>query len=87
MSEQGTDKPEPERRKKVEYFVNGEAQYTEESKLEVKVILADAGFDPPAEWLLTRDRDGKEFKDEDHKVEIHKDERFTATFTGPTPTS
>jgi hypothetical protein len=74
-------------KKPIEYFVNGERQTTAVHKLEVKAILAAAGFEPIGEWRLSRDSDGYEFKDPDHVVEIHRDERFTATFTGPTPTS
>jgi hypothetical protein len=87
MSEPETTDNENGRRKEIEYFVNGEEQDTDEHKLTVKQILADAGFEPPSEWLLTRDSDHHEFKDENHEVELHEDERFTATFTGPTPTS
>jgi hypothetical protein len=69
------------------YFVNGERQETTEHKLAVKTILANAGFEPTDEWVLSRDQDGHEFSDQDELVPIHKDERFTATRQGPTPTS
>jgi len=73
--------------KTIEYFVNGEAQTTTEHRLEVRTILANAGFEPTTDWVLSRDKDGHEFTDQDELVPIHKEERFTATFTGPTPTS
>jgi hypothetical protein len=73
--------------KTVEYFVNGEEQSTTEHKLAVRTILENAGFEPTTEWELSRDQDGHKFPDQDELVPIHKDERFTATFTGPTPTS
>ncbi len=87
MSKSETTETEDARRKAIKYFVNGEQQDTDERKLTVKEILTEAGFEPPSEWLLTRDSDGHEYKDENHEVELHEDERFTATFTGPTPTS
>ncbi len=76
-----------QKKKPIEYFVNGERHTTAVHKLEVKAILVAAGFEPIGEWRLSRDSDGHEFKDPDHVIEIHRDERFTATFTGPTPTS
>ena len=77
----------PEAKKVTIYFVNGERQETEEKELKVKTILADAGFEPTSEWVLSRDEPHKEFKDQDELVHIHQDERFTATRSGPTPTS
>jgi hypothetical protein len=86
MSQQEqAERPSPS--KTIEYFVNGEAQTTTEHKLTVATILANAGFEPTSEWELTRDQDGHKFTDQDELVPIHNDERFTATFTGPTPTS
>ncbi len=76
-----------ERKKEIEYFVNGESQTTLEHKRTVKEILEDAGFDPPEEWLLSRDSPHHEYKDEGHEVDLHEGERFTATFTGSTETS
>jgi hypothetical protein len=71
--------------KTIEYFVNGEVQETTEHKLTVATILANAGFDPPDEWLLQHGK--HKYEDQQHVVDIHKDEQFTATFTGVTPTS
>ena len=68
------------------YFVNGEEEETEAKKLTADTILANARFEPPADWVLSRDKDGKKFAG-DELVEIHKDERFTATYVGSTPTS
>jgi len=84
---QAQSETESQKKKPIEYFVNGERQTTAVHKLTVKEILAAAGFEPIGEWRLSRDSDGHEFKDPDHVVEIYRDERFTATFTGPTPTS
>lgn len=75
----------PER--KIDYFVNGERQVTTEHKLTVAQILEHAGFTPPSEYQLERDQDHYKFTDLNEEVEIHDDERFTATFIGPTPTS
>lgn len=78
---------EQARKREIEYFVNGERQTTDERKLTAKQILEDAGFDPPEEWLLSRDDPHHEYKNENHEVDLHEDERFTATFTGSTETS
>ncbi|MHB8555893.1 MAG: hypothetical protein ACYDCB_09610 [Candidatus Dormibacteria bacterium] len=73
--------------REVKYFVNGEVQQSTERRLTVKVILTRAGFTPASDYDLTRDGDKHPFKDQDEEVELHEDERFTATFVGPTPTS
>lgn len=77
---------EPER-KLLTYFVNGERQTTHEDDLTVRQILTAAGFTPIEQYRLTRDKGDHVFTDYDHKVELHEDERFTATYVGPTPTS
>ena len=71
----------------IDYFVNGEKQETTEHKLTVSQILEHAGFTPITEYQLERDKDHHKYTDYAHEVEIHDDERFTATFIGPTPTS
>jgi hypothetical protein len=81
------DQPDANKRDEIDYFVNGEEQTTSEHKLAVDEILAHAGFTPPAEYELTRDEGHHVFTDGSEVVPIHKDERFTATFNGPTPTS
>jgi hypothetical protein len=73
--------------KTITYHVNGEPQTTTEHKLPVRTILENAGFEPTTDWVLSRDKDGHDFAHQDELVTIHKDERFTATFTGPTPAS
>ena len=85
--EQAAEKQARRPGKETEYFVNGESQKTSEHKLAVKTILSNAGFTPPEEYELSRDKDGHEFGSQEELVPIHKGERFTATFTGPTPTS
>jgi hypothetical protein len=77
---------EPERRL-LTYFVNGERLTTHEGDLTVRQILTAAGFTPVEQYRLTRDKGDHVFTDYDHKVELHEDERFTATYVGPTPTS
>jgi len=69
------------------YFVNGERQETDQHKLTVRAILEGAGFRPPEEYRLVRDDGNHAFKDLNEDVPVHKDERFTALFEGPTPTS
>jgi hypothetical protein len=73
--------------KEIVYFVNGERELTHErALLAAKTILGNAGFEPVADWALSRDHDGHEFAPDD-LVEVHEDERFTAKRKGPTPTS
>jgi hypothetical protein len=76
-----------ETKKSTEYFVNGERQVTDDHALTVRTILSSAGFRPPEQYRLIRDAGNKAFTNLDESVEIHKDERFTALFEGPTPTS
>ena len=69
------------------YFVNGERQETDQHKLTVRMILEAAGFSPATDYRLVRDNGNHTFTDYDQEVPIHRDERFTALFEGPTPTS
>jgi hypothetical protein len=72
--------------KVVEYFVNAEAQTTEEHRLTGAAILEGAGFTPAADYELIRNEGNKKIGLQD-EVAIHPGETFTATFNGPTPTS
>jgi len=71
----------------ITYFVNGEPQKTDERKLTVREILTNAGFTPAEDYELVRDHGHHKFTDLDQEVPIHKRERFTALFKGPTPVS
>jgi hypothetical protein len=71
----------------IKYFVNGEEQVTRDRSLKVAQILEFSGFMPVHEYELTRDSDGHTYKHYDQEVELHEGERFTATYTGPTPVS
>ncbi|MGO8875495.1 MAG: hypothetical protein ACLQNG_07000 [Acidimicrobiales bacterium] len=71
----------------ITYFVNGEKQATREHKRQVREILEKAGFLPVHEYELTRDSDGHTYKHYDEEVQLHENERFTATYIGPTPVS
>ena len=73
--------------KTVTYYVNGEVQTTTKDKLTVQEILSDAGFTPAEEYRLTRDEGNHIYRDYNEEVPLHENERFTATFLGPTPTS
>lgn len=75
-----------DKNKDLSYFFNGEKQESDKKKLAANAILAAAGFEPVGDWILSRDKDGHAFAGAD-VVEIHKDERFTAKHTAPTPTS
>jgi hypothetical protein len=73
--------------KTITYLVNGERLTAHKDELTVREILTAAGFTPVEQYRLTRDRGDHVYTDYDHKVELHEDERFTATYLGPTPTS
>jgi len=81
------DSSEHDHHRTLDYFVNGEKEETDKHELTVAQILERAGFTPPTEYQLERDSDHHKYTDYDREVEIRKDERFTATFVGPTPTS
>ena len=78
---------EHEHHKTITFLVNGERLTTHKDELTVREILTAAGFTPVEQYRLTRDRGDHVYSDYDHKVELHEDERFTATYLGPTPTS
>lgn len=69
------------------YYVNGEAQTTDEHKLTVRQILENAGFTPAEQYELIRDEGHHKYTNLDEEVPLHKGERFTAKFTGVTPVS
>lgn len=74
-------------RRTVTYFVNGERQTTESDDLSVRQILEGAGFKPADQYQLIRDSPHHVFTALDETIELHQEERFTAIFQGPTPTS
>jgi hypothetical protein len=86
MAQLEQDEKGKAKEKTIEYFVNGERQETEEKRRTAETILANAGFEPASDWILSRDKDGKEFAATE-VLEIHKGERFTAKHKAPTPTS
>lgn len=69
------------------YFVNGEVQETDEKELSVGVILESAEFTPASDYELEDDANQKQYTDPLEIIHIHEDQKFTATFTGVTPTS
>lgn len=74
-------------KKSVVYSVNGEEQTSEEDRLTVEEILDRAGFQPATDYTLSRDSDGHVFQRLDEVVKLKKHDRFTATWSGPTPVS
>ena len=50
------------------YFVNGEQQETDQSKLTVRAILENAGFRPAEEYRLVRDEGNKVFAEADEEL-------------------
>ena len=73
--------------KAITYFVNGERQETPYRELTVRVILTNAGFTPAEDYRLVRDAGNHTYTNLDEEVPLHEDEKFTALFQGPTPTS
>lgn len=73
--------------KALTYFVNGERQTTRDDDLAVRQVLTAAGFTPVEQYRLTRDAGNHVYTNYDETIEVHEDERFTATYIGPTPTS
>ncbi len=71
----------------ITYFVNGERQETHHHRLTVRTILTNAGFTPPENYRLVRDAGNHTYTNLDEEVSLHEDEKFTALFQGPTPTS
>jgi hypothetical protein len=70
-----------------EYFVNGEERHAMEKSLTVGQILERAGFSPASDYELEDDKNHKVYKDPKEEIHVHEKERFTATYTGVTPTS
>lgn len=84
------DKPDTSAPKdhEITYFVNGEAEHTSEKELSVGSILQNAGFTPPTDYTLSGENPPQDFDSRyDELVKLHQNERFTARFKGPTPTS
>lgn len=80
------DQEHPEH-KPLTYFVNGERLTTHKDDLTVREILTAAGFTPVEQYRLTRDAGDHVYENYDQLVELHENERFTATYLGPTPTA
>jgi len=83
------DKPDkPDKEHVITYFVNGEEEHTTEKELSVGSILQKAGFTPSSDYTLTGENPPQDFDSRyDEMVHMHQNERFTARFKGPTPTS
>ncbi|HEX3900136.1 MAG TPA: hypothetical protein VHW74_13270 [Mycobacteriales bacterium] len=87
VEEEVPDEHQRHHRRKLTYFVNGEPFVTERHQRTVRAILTGAAFDPVEQYKLERDSDHHVFEDYDKEVQLREDERFTATYVGPTPTS
>ena len=73
--------------KTIVYFVNGERQTTHHHKLTVRTILTNAEFTPAEDYRLVRDAGNHTYASLDEEVPLREEEKFTALFQGPTPTS
>lgn len=69
------------------YYVNGERQTTHHHTMTVRTILTHAGFTPAEDYRLVRDAGNHTYAHIDEEVPLHEEEKFTALFQGPTPTS
>lgn len=83
--------PEHEWTKTIKFYVDTDAVTTDKRKLKVREILTLSGNTPPKDYELERlaghSNQGKTYTDLEEEVEVHPDERFSATFTGETPYS
>lgn len=79
--------PEAEKNKPTTYFVNDEKQETQAKELAVGTILTNAGFEPPSDYELEDDENHKAYSDPTEVIHVHEGQKFTATYTGTTPTS
>lgn len=74
--------------KTIDYFVNDEPQHTDEAKMTMGAIVEAAGFTPASDYELEEnDHGNKTYTDSNAEVHVHKDQHFTVTYTGVTPTS
>lgn len=72
----------------ITYFVNGEAETTNQGELTVRSILENAGFAPVTDYTLKSENPPRNYDSNyDETVKVHPNERFQALFKGPTPTS
>lgn len=75
-------------KKSTTYYVNGEAETTDQDELIVREILENAGFKPATDYTLKSENPKKDFDSQyDEPVKIHPNQRFEALFKGPTPVS
>lgn len=72
---------------RINYFVNGEEEFTETAEVKVKDILEDAGFTPATDYILAGENPPREYTNPEEVIKVHPNERFQAKFKGPTPTS
>lgn len=87
MEHEEHEHPDHHEHRPLTYFVNGERLTTDHHKLTVKAILTQAGFEPVEQYRLERDEGHHIYEDQDAELYLHEDERLTATYLGPTPTS
>ena len=70
----------------ITYLMNEEVEQTHVHKLKAEVMLEQAGFSPPTEYRLIREKPHQEYALVD-EVDIHEGDRFEILHRGPTPTS
>ncbi len=72
----------------ITYYVNGEAETTDQDELTVRTILESAGFTPATDYTLKSENPRRDFDGNyDETIKVHPNQRFQALFNGPTPTS
>jgi len=70
----------------ITYFMNEEVEQTHAHTLKASVMLEQAGFSPPSDYRLIREKPRHEYALDD-EVPIHEGDRFEVLHRGPTPTS
>lgn len=78
-----------EKDKKIEYKVDGEAQFTTEREMTPRQILVNAGIDPENYYLdLVKGGRTESYKDcMDKSIRMHPGIEFISVYTGPSPVS
>ena len=72
----------------ITYFVNNEVETSDERERDVRSILEGAGFSPASDYTLKSQNPPEDYgTDYDRRIRIHPNQRFTARYTAPTPTS
>ena len=85
---QSQNQPQPGHPHTMQFFVDGEPQFTTEHALTVAQILTLVGLDPVTHFLVElRGNHQVEHRDPAEEIHIHEKQKFITVFTGETPVS